>query len=162
MLRSREKKEITFIIVNNNNNNNNNDNNGHNYKENSNFIAAIWNVLLSSFSKARKIKWPSFLQMKGSRLLKRKSIISFALNEWKLFDICDLKNQGDIAFHEGKEFSMKCCSSSILFRTVFDTIWYAQEFWACSISCMSIINLWLLVLNFATMRRWFVFFIRSK
>ena len=84
-------------------------------------FAAMWNLLLSSFSKARKIKWPSFLQMNGSKLLKRKSIISFALNEWKLYDICDLQNQGDIAFHDGKEFSMKCCSSSILFK---NSIWH--------------------------------------
>ena len=59
--------------------------------------------------------------MKGSRLLKRKSIISFALNEWKLTDICDLQNQGDIAFHVGKELSMKCCSYSILFK---NSIWH--------------------------------------
>ena len=47
-------------------------------------IAAMVNDLLSSFSKARKIKWPSFLLTKGSTLLKRKSIISFALIGWKL------------------------------------------------------------------------------
>ena len=43
-------------------------------------IAAIVNDLLSRFSKARKIKWPSFLQTKGSTLLTRKSNISFALS----------------------------------------------------------------------------------
>ena len=42
-------------------------------------ITAMVNDLLSSFSRARKIKWPSFLLTKGSTLLKRKSIISFAL-----------------------------------------------------------------------------------
>ena len=41
-----------------------NNNNGYNYKENSNYIAAMFNVLFSRFSKARKIKWPSFLQTK--------------------------------------------------------------------------------------------------
>ena len=47
------------------------------------YFAAMFNVLFSSrFTKARKIKWPSFSQMKWSTLLKRKSIISFALNEW--------------------------------------------------------------------------------
>ena len=78
MLRWRKKKKITFIIV------NNNKNNAYNYKENANYIVAMFNDLLSRFSKARKIKWPSFLLTKGSTLLKRKSIISFALNEWKL------------------------------------------------------------------------------
>ena len=51
--------------------------------ENTYYIVAMFNDLLSRFSKARKIKWPSFLQTKGSTsatLLKRKSIISFALN----------------------------------------------------------------------------------
>ena len=47
--------------------------------ENANYIVAMFNDLLSRCSKARKIKWPRFLQTKGSTLLKRKSIISFAL-----------------------------------------------------------------------------------
>ena len=71
-------KKGNNIIVHNKNNN------GYNYKENSNYIVATFNVLLSRFSKARKIKWPSFLPTKGLTLLKRKSIISFELNEWKL------------------------------------------------------------------------------
>ena len=48
--------------------------------ENANYIVAMFIDLLSRCSKARKIKWPRFLQAKGSTLLKRKSIISFALN----------------------------------------------------------------------------------
>ena len=45
---------------------------------------AMFNDLLSRFSKAREIKWSGFLKTKGSTLLKRKRIISFALNGWKL------------------------------------------------------------------------------
>ena len=37
--------------------------------ENANYIVAMFNDLLSRFSKARKIKWPSFLQTKGSALI---------------------------------------------------------------------------------------------
>ena len=37
--------------------------------ENANYIVAMFNDLLSRFSKARKIKWPSFLQTKGSALM---------------------------------------------------------------------------------------------
>ena len=36
--------------------------------ENGNYILAMFNDLLSRF-KARKIKWPSFLQTKGSALI---------------------------------------------------------------------------------------------
>ena len=61
---------MTFIFVNNNSNNiNNNNNNGYNYMENANYIVAMFNDLLSRFSKARKIKWQSFLQTKGSTLI---------------------------------------------------------------------------------------------
>ena len=61
---------MTFIFVNNNSNNiNNNNNNGYNYMENANYILAMFNDLLSRFSKARKIEWPSFLQTKGSALI---------------------------------------------------------------------------------------------
>ena len=62
---------MTFIFVNNNSNNNNNNNNtnGYNYIENANYILAMFNDLLSRFSKARKIEWPSFLQTKGSALI---------------------------------------------------------------------------------------------
>ena len=61
---------MTFIFVNNNSNNiNNNNNNGYNYMENVNYILAMFNDLLSRFSKARKIEWPSFLQTKGSALI---------------------------------------------------------------------------------------------
>ena len=35
--------------------------------ENANYIVAMFNV--SRFSKARKIKWPRFLQTKGSALI---------------------------------------------------------------------------------------------
>ena len=48
--------------------------------ENVNYIVAMFNDLLSRCAKARKIKWPRFLQTKGATLLKRRSIISFALN----------------------------------------------------------------------------------
>ena len=37
--------------------------------ENANYIVAMFNDLLSHFPKARKIKWPSFLQTKGSALI---------------------------------------------------------------------------------------------
>ena len=37
--------------------------------ENANYIVAMFNDLLSRFSKARKIKWPRFLQTKGSALI---------------------------------------------------------------------------------------------
>ena len=37
--------------------------------ENTYYIVAMFNDLLSSFSKARKIKWPSFLQTMGSALI---------------------------------------------------------------------------------------------
>ena len=82
----------------------------------------MFNALLWRFSKARKIKWPSFLQRKESKLLKRKSIISFALNGWKL-----------------------------------GYLWLIESILGVQYLPYSIINLWLLVLNFATLRRWFVF-----
>ena len=37
--------------------------------ENANYILAMFNDLISHFSKARKIDWPSFLQTKGSALI---------------------------------------------------------------------------------------------
>ena len=91
--------------------------------ENANYIVAMFNDLLWRFSKARKIKWPSFLQTKESTLLKRKSIKSFALNGWKL-----------------------------------SYLWLIESILGVQYLRYSIINLWLLVLNFATLRRWFVFF----
>ena len=66
-VKGKKKKKITFIFVNNNNNNINN--NGYNYMENANYILAMFNDLISHFSKARKIDWPSFLQTKGSALI---------------------------------------------------------------------------------------------
>ena len=36
-----------------------NNNGSYNYTENSIFIAAVLNVLLSSFSEAKKMKWPT-------------------------------------------------------------------------------------------------------
>ena len=37
--------------------------------ENANYIVAMFSDLLSRFSKARNIKWPSFLQTKGFALI---------------------------------------------------------------------------------------------
>ena len=57
---------------------------------------------------------------------------------------------------------MKCCSSSISFK---EQNWHnlrCSGILGVQYLLYSIINLWLLVLNFATLRRWFVFFIRSK
>ena len=38
------------------------------------YIAATFTILLARILEARKIKWPVFLQTKGSTSLKRKSI----------------------------------------------------------------------------------------
>ena len=64
-------KKITFIIVNNNNNS------GYNYTENANCTVAMFNNLLSRFSKARKIKRPSFLQTEGSTVNSKPPTIPF-------------------------------------------------------------------------------------
>ena len=142
------KKQITFIIV------NNNKNNGYNYTENANYIVVMFEDKLSRFSKARKIKWPSFLLTKGSTLLKRKSIILFALNEWKLGLTHRIKEI--LPFVEVMQFSMRCYSSLISF---------IEQYWH-NLRCSgilgvqylpySIINLWLLALIVATVHWWFV------
>ena len=67
--------------------------------ENANYIVAMFNDLLSRCSKARKIKWPRLLQAKGSTLLKRKSIISFALNGWRLAYLWLIESRGYIVVH---------------------------------------------------------------
>ena len=54
-VKKKKKKKKTFIIV------NNNKNNCYNYTENANYIVAMFNDLLSRFSKARKIKWLSLI-----------------------------------------------------------------------------------------------------
>ena len=62
---------------------------GENWKGNNIIVAWLLTIVLNKdlavpefqirtlFLKARKMKWPSFLQTKGSTLLRRKSIISF-------------------------------------------------------------------------------------
>ena len=67
--------------------------------ENANYIVAMFNDLLSRFSKARKIKWPSFLLTKGSTLLKRKSIISFD-TQWVKIRIFVIMRFSMISFKE--------------------------------------------------------------
>ena len=100
---------------------------------------------LSRFSKARKIKWPSFLLTKGSTLLKRKSTILFALYEWKLGLTHRIKEI--LSFVEVMQFSMRCCSSLISF---IEQYWHnlrSSGILGVQYLPYSIINLWLLVPN---------------
>ena len=67
--------------------------------ENDNYIVAMFNDLLSRCSKAKKIKWPRFLQTKGSILLKRKSIISLD-TQWVKIRIFVIMRFSMISFKE--------------------------------------------------------------
>ena len=76
----------------------------------------MFDDLVSRFSKARKIKWLSFLQTKGSILLKRKSIISFD-TQWVKIRIFVIVRFSMISFKEQYWPNLGC-----------------SEIWACSIS----------------------------
>ena len=110
----------------------------------------MFNDLLSRFSKARKIKWPSFFQtISGSTLLKRKKH-HMVCTQWVKIRIFVTHRIKEILSFIKVKSAVKCCSSSISFM---------EQYWhnlRCSIILgvhylpYSIINLWLLVLNFAS------------